>query len=140
MQSLKQKQSPPSLYTRLRLFFILFLVLPWLGYEGWFFLISKQESLQQQHLRGEYTHDDARKACQAINMQLPSMSQLVSLYKNNQLVYETTDYWSSLSLAAFAFGWSTRKKMPSFDPISDLDHVVCIQSTPSRKNGSNRSP
>ena len=133
MQSLKEKQSPSLLRSNLPLFFILVFVLSFSGYGGWFFLITTQHTFQQKHLRGEYTHDDARKACQSINMQLPSMSQLVSLYKNKQLIHKKTDYWSSLRIASFAFGWSTRKKMPSFDPRSDLDHVVCIQPAASPK-------
>jgi len=129
MQSIKKKQLQ-SFFLRPRWsLFFLALISPILVYEICFFCIPTQHNLTLSHLQDEYTYESAINACTDLNMQLPSMQQLIALSKNNQLPRQKTDYWSQLRVGPFAFGWSTRKGMPSFDPISDLDHVVCVQPT-----------
>ena len=127
MQLIKKKQSQSFLLRHRRSFFSLTLVSPPLIYGICFFCIPAQHNLTLSHLQDEYTHESAITACTDLHMQLPTMKQLIALSKNKQLPIQTTDYWSRQRVGPFAFGWSTRKGMPSFDPISDLDHVVCIQ-------------
>ena len=78
-------------------------------------------------LEKEYTHKQAQFQCEQSEAQLPSLGLLIQLARHDQLPHPKTDYWSSLSVSGFAFGWSTRKMMLSFDPHDDTDHVVCVQ-------------
>ena len=78
-------------------------------------------------LKKEYTYKEAHIECAQREASLPHLGLLIQLARFNLLPHPTTDYWSSLSIAGFAFGWSTRKMMLSFDPHNDADHVVCVQ-------------
>ena len=78
-------------------------------------------------LKKEYTFEQAQVQCEQKDSSLPDLDLLIQLARFEMLPHPTTDYWSSLSLFGFAFGWSTRKMMLSFDPHDDTDHVVCIR-------------
>ena len=78
-------------------------------------------------LEKEYTYTQAHIECGQREASLPHLGLLIQLARFNLLPHPETDYWSSLSVSRFAFGWSTRKMMLSFDPHDDTDHVVCVQ-------------
>ena len=78
-------------------------------------------------LEKEYTYPQAQIECTQRDASLPRLGLLIQLARFDLLPHPKTDYWSSLSIAGFAFGWSTRKMMLSFDPHDDTDHVVCVQ-------------
>ena len=78
-------------------------------------------------LEKEYTYKEAHIECTQREASLPHLGLLIQLARFDMLPHPKTDYWSSLSIFGYAFGWSTRKMMLSFDPHSDTDHVVCIQ-------------
>ena len=78
-------------------------------------------------LEKEYTYKQAHIECAQRESSLPRLGLLIQLARFDLLPHPKTDYWSSLSISRFAFGWSTRKMMLSFDPHDDTDHVVCVQ-------------
>ena len=78
-------------------------------------------------LKREYTFPQAKKLCAQQKAHLPDLGLLIQLARFGLLPHPQTDYWSSFSISGFAFGWSTRKMMFSFDPHDDTDHVVCVQ-------------
>ena len=77
-------------------------------------------------LTTEMTFEGAIKACAQQNTQLPDLITLIGLAHGKHLPHDKTDYWSNWNVGSFAFGWSTRKGLLSFDPKEDLDHVVCV--------------
>lgn len=87
---------------------------------------STKEPPLLEFLTQEMTFDGATKACADQNKQLPDLITLIGLAHGKHLPHPKTDYWSNWSIGIFAFGWSTRKELLSFDPKEDFDHVVCI--------------
>ena len=78
-------------------------------------------------IQKEKTFKQAQKECVQQNSSVPGLINLIQLARFDLLPHPKTDYWSSLSIGSFAFGWSTRTGMLSFDPHNDTDHVVCFQ-------------
>ena len=75
----------------------------------------------------EYTYKQAHIECAKKEADLPHLGLLIQLARFEMLPHSKTDYWSSLSIFGYAFGWSTHKMMLSSDPHNDTDHVVCVQ-------------
>ena len=78
-------------------------------------------------LKKEYTFSQAQTQCTKKEAHLPRLGLLIQLARFDMLPHPKTDYWSSLAIYRYAFGWSTRTRMLSFDPHDDTDHVVCVQ-------------
>ena len=74
----------------------------------------------------ESEYDKAHTLCSIKNGRMPTLIELIRLERGGLLPHRKTDYWSQTKIHSFAFGWSTRKNMLSFDLQSDRDHVVCI--------------
>ena len=92
------------------------------------YIFSRPKPLTKRiFLDKEYTYTQAQIECAQRDASLPRLGLLIQLARFDLLPHPKTDYWSSLSIAGFAFGWSTRKMMLSFDPHDDTDHVVCVQ-------------
>ena len=74
----------------------------------------------------ELTHAQALQGCRDKKGRLPTLVEVIRLEHSGLLVHRRTDFWSTATLGFFAFGWSTRKNMLSFDPKDDFDSVICI--------------
>ena len=74
----------------------------------------------------ELTHAQAIQGCRQSGGRLPALIEVIRLEHSGLLVHRRTDFWSTATLGFFAFGWSTRKNMLSFDPKDDFDSVICI--------------
>ena len=92
-----------------------------------YILSQPKPEIKRIFLEKEYTYQQAQIECAQRDASLPRLGLLIQLARFDLLPHQKTDYWSSLSITGFAFGWSTRKMMLSFDPHNDTDHVVCVQ-------------
>lgn len=90
-------------------------------------LAQPNPSVQLIFLQEEKTFIDAQKECMIQDARVPNLGLLIQLARFGRLPHTNTDYWSSFAIGSFAFGWSTRTGMLSFDHHSDIDHVVCFQ-------------
>ena len=94
----------------------------------WPYLIpANTKELNLVFTEKEYSHEQAKDFCNTKKLVLPSLYSLIEIAHADLLTHKKTDYWSRTSIGSYAFGWSTRKKMLSFDHIGDLDHVLCIE-------------
>ena len=95
---------------------------------AWTFLTLQPEpNAELFFLQEEKTFVHALENCAQQGAHVPTLGLLIQLARFDRLPHPKTDYWSSLAIGSFAFGWSTRTGMLSFDHHSDTDHVVCIQ-------------
>ena len=78
----------------------------------------------------ELTHAQALQGCKKNAARLPSLVEVIRLEHSGALVHRRTDFWSTATILSYAFGWSTRKNMLSFDSQQDHDSVICIAETP----------
>ena len=74
----------------------------------------------------ELTHEQALQGCKKNAARLPSLVEVIRLEHSGALVHRRTDFWSTATVLSYAFGWSTRKNMLSFDSQQDHDSVICI--------------
>ena len=99
------------------------LLILWLGPR---FIPAYQQVPQTILLPKEITHPEALQECKANGARLPSLIEVIRLEHSGLLVHRRTDFWSTATIYPFAFGWSTRKNMLSFDSQQDSDSVICI--------------
>ena len=121
-------------HARSSYFLLALLVCISIGYLGNKSLAPLKHNVDAQFLKHEQTHAEAAASCTRDHQSLPSLPLLVRMARAEQLPHAQTDYWSSWTVGSFAFGWSTKTGVLSFDSQGDQDHVVCVSDETEGKN------